>query len=139
MHRKALATIAVKFFLAALLAGSTVVASAGTIRCLLGIPMACAMAEKPVQPEKEDCCHPQKAAPKKANKCCCLDAKKSPHESATTTSLDLRLDFPILLDAPIQFVFANPIVVVSQIRWPEVHGPPGSSQAPTQTRAPPVI
>ncbi len=141
MLRKILVSITVKFALATLLVGSSVVASAGTIRCLFGMPMACTTLEKPVpKAPVEDCCHPKKVAPKKVNKCCCIEAlKKSPTENATASSLEFRLDFPIFLAAPIRFAFAKPIFVVSQIRWPEVHGPPGDVPLSESPRAPPVI
>lgn len=125
--------------LAVLLAATAVVSSAGTMRCLVGLPMsACGKVEAP-KPKAHDCCA-AKAAKKPTNKCCCIDAlKKSPNDSAKSATFEVRFDFPILIEEPPKFEAVVTTSENKQIRWPEAHAPPGPDRTPSAPRAPPAI
>ncbi|MBN9501642.1 MAG: hypothetical protein BGO01_15795 [Armatimonadetes bacterium 55-13] len=151
MKLRVLASIAAKLTLAMLVMVAASVASAGSIRCYLGLPMKdCFMTpvgtKTPVvqpAPEADSCCHPKativKQAPK-PNECCCIEAMKQPHTNGIQAAApEFRLDFAIILVAPLEVPVCHTEPAVTQIRWPEIHGPPGIERTPDSPRAPPVI
>lgn len=141
MPRKFLASISAKVLIAALLAATAVVSSAGTMRCLLGLPMsACAKVEAPKPKAEHDCCAPKAKAEKPKNKCCCIDAlKKAPNDGDKSATFEVRFDFPIIVEEPPKFEPLATISTAQQIRWPEIHAPPGPNRTPSAPRAPPAI
>lgn len=93
----------------------------------------------------EDCCAADKAkavAPQpepKSEKCCCINAmEKSVVEVNKAHPVVFQFDFPILLEPKPEFTFDTPVITVEQVRWPEVHGPPGITTSPISPRAPPA-
>lgn len=109
------------------------------------------MSAKPIVVEKapivEDCCAAEAAklaAPKPApeptaEKCCCLDAmEKSVVEVNQSNPIAFQFDFPIILEPKPEFSVDTPVITIEQVRWPEVHGPPGIVPPTYSPRAPPV-
>ncbi|MBC8064697.1 MAG: hypothetical protein H7Y17_07690 [Chlorobia bacterium] len=122
----------------------SVVASAGSMPCLLGLPM------EPVKPvvatesmsPDHGCCKPKAEAPKpveQKNKCCCIDTlTKNAVDFGVAKAVDFRIDFAILSSPVVRLELLEPIFAVEQIRWPEVHGPPGITLSQDSPRAPPM-
>jgi hypothetical protein len=143
MFRRTKASITAKVSLAVLLLVFSVIAAGGAMPCIGGEPMVAVKAEA-VQTAMEpdhSCCKPKAAVPKpveKKSNCCCFDTlKKNAVDFSNGKATDYRIDFSILPPAPVNFEIAEPEIVVAQIRWPEVHGPPGIERHPVSPRAPP--
>lgn len=120
------------------------VGSSGFMECFTRMAAEPVVAVK--APVIEDCCAAEKvkaAAPQpepKPEKCCCVDAmEKSVVEVNKANLVAFQFDFPILLEPKPEFRVDTHVVAVEQIRWPEVHGPPGISITPASPRAPPVV
>lgn len=140
MSLRALALNSSRITLAIVLMGFSVVGSAGSMKCLFGGPMEEVAAVAPVKPT--DCCTPEVEAPKpepESSKCCCIDVmEKSIIEVNKTAPVAFQIDFPII-DAELpRFEFDQAIIPFEQVRWPEVHGPPGITASPNSPRAPPA-
>jgi len=121
----------------------SVVAAGGAMPCFGGEQMVASKAAPVAMKADHSCCKPKSAtAPKPAEKqsnCCCFDTlKKNAVDFNNGKATDLRIDFAILPPSPVTFELREPDVVVAQIRWPEVHGPPGIERHPVSPRAPPV-
>jgi hypothetical protein len=102
--------------------------------CLTGMSME---AEKP--PVKSDNCCPEKAPKPTKSKCCCIDnLGKTIAEFNVGKVVQPSLDFPILLAPIVRFEQDGGAPVVHQVRWPEVHGPPGIERSTDSPRAPPL-
>jgi hypothetical protein len=52
--------------------------------------------------------------------------------------IEFPLEFPILIPSISSFECSEVPVPVQQVRWPEVHGPPGIDRGPASSRAPPA-
>lgn len=140
MSLRALASKSSRAALAILLMGFSVVGSAGSMKCFFGGPMEEVAAVAPV--ESTDCCVPEVEAPKpepESSKCCCIDVmEKSIIEVNKTSPVAFQIEFLIIEAELPKFDLDQPIIPFEQIRWPEVHGPPGISITPASPRAPPV-
>lgn len=127
--------------LALVLMAFSVVGAAGTMRCFFGLPME-EMVAVAAPVEASDCCPSKIATPDPApsrQACCCVDVmEKSIIEVNAAAPVVFVIDFPILDSPAPSFEFAEVEVPVQQIRWPEVHGPPGIERIPASPRAPPV-
>lgn len=129
-----------KFAFAFLLMAFSVVSSAGTMRCFFGLPMTEVVAVAPV--EATDCCPSKVEAPKPEPTkpdCCCIEVmEKSILEVNKAGQVAFQFDFPIIESPLSEFAYESSIIQVEQIRWPEVHGPPGIVLPTSSPRAPPV-
>ncbi len=132
-----------KVGLAILLMAFSVVASAGSMKCLFGLSMeeSKPVAAAPMKPG--NCCpepEPVKPAPTSdSDKCCCIDTlKKSVVDQTNPALSDFRIDFEIIAPESPEFTVITKINVPWQPFWPDVHGPPGPLILTSESRAPPV-
>lgn len=130
--------------LATVLLAFSVVASAGSMPCLLGLPMKVVepvVATESVAPD-HGCCKPKAAIPKpveQKNKCCCIDTlAKNAVDFSGVKAVDFRFDIAVFSTPVVRVEMLEPIIAVEQIRWPEVHGPPGITLSQDSPRAPPM-
>ena len=140
MSLRALAFNSSRITLAIVLMAFSVVGSAGSMKCFLGFPMEEVAVAASVKPT--DCCAPEVEAPKpepENSKCCCIDVmEKSIVEVNKTAPVAFQIDFPIIEAELPKFEFDQATFPFEQVRWPEVHGPPGIKASPNSPRAPPA-
>lgn len=143
MLRRATVTITAKCLLATLLLAFAVLSTGVSMPCLAGMAMEPVAIAQP-EPKSDSCCptktpDPVKAQEPEPNKCCCIDnLGKTIAEFNVGKFVQPSIDFPILLAPPVEFEFVQAAPQVQQIRWPEVHGPPGNERSTDSPRAPPV-
>ncbi len=143
MHSQNLLSRMGKIGLALALMTFSAVGTAGFMECFFRMSTEPVVAVE--TPSTEDCCASEKAvasAPQpepEPHKCCCISAvERSVVEVNQSAPVAFQLDFPILLEPKPEFNIESSVVTTEQIRWPEVHGPPGIVLSPASPRAPPV-
>ena len=140
MYKVRPVSILVRVLLATLVAMASVVASAGSLPCLLGqkmpeCPMAKAMDNKPKA--DHSCCHPAPIKAKKA--CCCLESgKNQTADNSGAKFVGLRFETLASLESVTPSLTEPAQPVFLQIAIQRAHGPPGVVLGSESPRAPPV-
>jgi hypothetical protein len=136
MLRRAAVTITAKCALAFLLLAFAVMSVGVSMPCLTGMGMK---AEAPA-PVSQSCCPEKTPAPVPEKPgCCCVDTVgKTIAEFNVGKAVQPSIDFPILPAPEIVFQISTIEPEVQQVRWPEVHGPPGIEHRTASPRAPPA-
>lgn len=135
-------SVPMKLMLATVLLAFSVVAAAGSMQCLIGVPME-SMPKEPPKAESPASCCPTPEAPIQApepmgDDCCCIDVlEKNSVDFSAKPLADLKIDFAILPQPAVTFLLTEELVPFSQIRLPEIHGPPGPDLEYHSPRAPP--
>lgn len=138
MSLRALALHSSRITIAIVLMAFSVVGSAGSMKCFFGAQMEEVAAVAPV--ETTECCTPEIDEPERdSSKCCCIDVmEKSIIEVNKTAPVAFQIDFPVIEAELPKFEFDQATFPFEQVRWPEVHGPPGITASPNSPRAPPA-